>query len=61
MDVSALPNGSRLNCGRNARGRKAVEPQTKRLAGEGTQFSHPIARQLQAHVRQLLDHGLIPC
>src|SRR5437763_12586575 len=33
-----LPNGSRLSCGRNARGRKAAEPQTKRLAGEATQF-----------------------
>src|SRR6266542_3627371 len=35
---SAPPNGSRLSCGRNARGRKAVEPQTKRLGGEATQF-----------------------
>ncbi len=33
-----LPNGSRLSCGRNARRRKEVEPQTKRLAGEGAQF-----------------------
>src|SRR2546429_6480842 len=33
-----LPNGSRLSCGRHARGRKAVERQTKRLAGEATQF-----------------------
>src|SRR2546430_3906056 len=32
------PNGSRLSCGRNARRRKEVEPQTKRLAGEATQF-----------------------
>src|SRR5947207_15312218 len=32
------PNGSCLSCGRNARRRKAVERQTKRLAGEGTQF-----------------------
>src|SRR2546426_8612949 len=32
----APPNGSRLSCGRNARGRKAVEWQTKRLAGEAT-------------------------
>src|SRR5690349_20695205 len=30
------PNGSRLSCGRNARRRKAAEPQTKRLAGEAT-------------------------
>src|SRR6266699_4039110 len=37
--VEALPpNGSRLSCGRNARWRKAVEPQTKRLVGEATQF-----------------------
>src|SRR2546422_11429042 len=34
----APPNGSRLSCGRNGRGRKAVERQTKRLAGEATQF-----------------------
>ena len=33
-----LPNGSRLSCGRNACGHKTVEPQTKRLAGEATQF-----------------------
>jgi len=33
-----LPNGSRLSCGRNARWRKAVEPQTKRLASEATEF-----------------------
>src|SRR5437879_13404982 len=32
------PNGSRLSCGRNARRRKEIEPQTKRLASEGTQF-----------------------
>jgi len=30
------PNGSRLSCGRTARGRKEVEPQTKRLASEAT-------------------------
>ena len=36
--VTLLPNGSRLSCGRKARGRKAVERQTKRLAGEATQF-----------------------
>ena len=35
---SAPPNGSRLNSGRHARGRKAVERQTQRLAGEATQF-----------------------
>src|SRR6266496_5840244 len=33
---SAPPNGSRLSCGRNARGRKVVEWQIKRLAGEAT-------------------------
>ena len=33
-----LPNGSRLSCGRNPCGRKAVERQIKRLAGEATQF-----------------------
>ena len=32
------PNGSRLSCGRNACGRKAVEPQIKGLASEATQF-----------------------
>src|SRR5437763_9065107 len=40
------PNGSRLSCGRNARWRKAVERQTKRLAGDATQFlpqEHPAA------------------
>src|SRR5438445_6518945 len=38
MIFTALSNGSRLSCGRNGRGRKAVEPQIKRLASEGTQF-----------------------
>ncbi len=32
------PNGSRLSCGRNARGRKAAERQTKRLASEATRL-----------------------
>ncbi len=32
------PNGSRLSCGRNARGRKAAERQTKRLASEAIQL-----------------------
>src|SRR5438045_7009617 len=36
--ASYRPNGSRLSCGRNARWRKAVRPQIKRLAGESTQF-----------------------
>src|SRR6266542_5334462 len=34
---SAPPNGPRLSCGRTARGRKAVERQTKGLACEATQ------------------------
>jgi len=45
------PNGSRLSCGRNARGRKAVEPQIKRLAGEATQYFNTCERPLQALVR----------
>ncbi len=32
------PKGSRLSCGRNTSGRKKMEPQTERLAGEATQF-----------------------
>src|SRR5437870_1243707 len=36
--LEVLPNGSRLSCGRNARGRKELEPQTKRLASEATQL-----------------------
>ena len=35
---AGLPNGSRLSCGRNARGRKELERQTKRLASEATQL-----------------------
>jgi hypothetical protein len=31
-------NGSRLSCGRHARGRKELEQQIKRLVGEATQF-----------------------
>ena|SRR5438105_664594 len=38
LSGAPLPNGSRLSCGRNDRWRKAVEPQTKRHAGEATQF-----------------------
>ncbi|HXI65280.1 MAG TPA: hypothetical protein VNH14_12325 [Gemmatimonadales bacterium] len=34
-------NESRLSCGRNARRRKAVEPQKKRPASEATQFFPP--------------------
>ncbi len=34
----APPNGSRLSCGRNIRGRKAAERQIKRLASEAAQF-----------------------
>ncbi len=37
-NTAAPPNGSRLSCGRRTRWRKAVERQTKRLAGEATQF-----------------------
>ncbi len=36
--LSVAPNGSRLSCGRNARGRKEAERQIKRLGGEATQF-----------------------
>src|SRR5207302_4501350 len=32
------PNGSRLRCGRRARGRKVVEQQIRRLAGETTRL-----------------------
>ncbi len=32
------PNGSRLSCGRRARGRKAAERQTKKLAGDAKQL-----------------------
>jgi len=35
---AGLPNGSRLSCGRSARGRKELERQTKRLASEAPQF-----------------------
>ena len=38
VEAKLRPNGSRLSCGRSARGRKAVERQTTRLAGEATQF-----------------------
>ncbi len=41
---SYRPNGLRLSCGRNARARKEVEPQTKRLASDGTQFLPTCAR-----------------
>jgi len=37
-EVGLPPNGSRLSCGRNARGRKAAGRQTQRLGGEATQF-----------------------
>src|SRR5437773_6609591 len=64
----ALPNGSRLSGGRDPRGRKAVERQTKRLVGEATQFFPTgSARQLQAHVRRRAlrsgsrDLERIPC
>src|SRR6266699_6461902 len=35
---SAPPNGLRLSCGRNTRGREELEPQTKKLASEATHF-----------------------
>src|SRR5256886_13819605 len=38
MNADLLPNGSRLSCGRNRGWRKVVERQTKRQAGEATQF-----------------------
>ncbi len=38
MTHAQRPNGSRLSCGRNARWRKAIEPQVKRMASEATQF-----------------------
>jgi hypothetical protein len=59
ISTSALPfgdrNGARLTnsiassfgCGRNARGRKAVERQIKRLASEATQF-FPTCERLAA-------------
>jgi len=31
------PNGARLSCGRDTRGRKGAEPQTKELASQATQ------------------------
>jgi len=36
QSACALPNGSRLSCGRNAQWRKAAERQIKKLAGEAT-------------------------
>src|SRR6266496_3336094 len=36
--IGLRPNGSRLSCGRSARGRKELEPPTKRLASEATEF-----------------------
>jgi len=41
MIFTALSNGSRLSCGRNACRRKAVERQPQRLASEATQFFPP--------------------
>ncbi len=38
QEEGAPPNGSRLSCGRSARGRKAVKRQTKRRASEAAQF-----------------------
>src|SRR2546430_10630874 len=54
LGLAALPNGSRLSCGRRARGRKELERQTNRLASDATQFvpTFASARQLQALVRR---------
>ena len=41
LEGSLRPNGSRLSCGRSARGRKQLELQTKRPASEATQFFRP--------------------
>src|SRR2546428_956 len=38
MVTGCAANGSRLSCGRNACGRKAVEPEKERQASEVTQF-----------------------
>ena len=38
VELRQRPNESRLSCGRNARRRKALEPQKQWLAGEATQF-----------------------
>src|SRR5207248_2522296 len=58
MAFMAPPNGSRLSRGRNARRRKAVDRQRKRLAGEATQFfphERPAAskRLLGSRIRHL--------
>src|SRR5207249_7025487 len=56
------PNGSRLSCGRNARGRKVGERPTERLASEATHSSLlGSARQLQALVRQRRRPAFIVC
>jgi hypothetical protein len=47
-----LPNGSRLSCGRNARGREVVERRGGAAARERNCSLLVSARQLQAHVRQ---------
>src|SRR6266513_2482063 len=53
----ALPNGSRLSCGRNARGRKAAQRQKQSWPARQRNSSLlASARQLQALVRQR-NHG----
>src|SRR5216684_5251831 len=53
MGKRVRPNGSRLSCGRNAGGRKAVERQKKRTPARQRNSSLlASARQLQAHVRR---------
>jgi hypothetical protein len=53
IDAWRPPNESRLSCGRNAWGRKAVQRQTKGWPARQRNSSHKSARQLQAHVRRL--------
>jgi len=54
--IAGLPNEARLSCGRNARQRKAVKRQRRRLAGEGTQFFPQVA---PASFKRML--GSRPC
>ena len=49
--MTALPNGSRLSCGRNAHGRKAAERKERLGARQRNSSLLASARQLQAHVR----------
>jgi hypothetical protein len=53
LGIRPPPNGSRLSCGRNARGRKEGEPQTRGWPARQRNSSLLVsARQLQALVRQ---------